>query len=201
MEAVDTAEDLEFLIRMIKELNAQADHSLNGFYCEKNTEYSQYERISKKTGLVVSVEPKYAQFHVITLTWRPSDVDHQTYKHIHCVRFNYTPYSGVMNLGFEYQDNNIGSNAGSSSNSGLQKSSQYKEFYADYKLGWNGIIEHKELKLAFYKLYKKVVHYQEVAHPKKMRDQMTQAVCEMFPTIMDDVLFGDSDEKAAATKN
>lgn len=196
MKAVDTPEDLVFLLKMLKELDRQFEISPAGFYVEKETHYSEFERLDLRKGLdrderkaVVKAheanESFYAQYHSIEVSWRPYNVDHTTFKHIHKVRLNYTPVTGMLYLEFNYEDANAGAKH------------DYKEHDTSYNIGFHGLKHHSELKMKIFKLYRKIEKYQEITIPKQQRDKMVQAVCEMFPTIMDDVLFGDDSDETS----
>jgi hypothetical protein len=186
LDPIDTIEELAFLCKLISEMSRQFDLNHKGFQTVHEKQRTRWIEMGENGKEKENGKISYGTWSELLIYWHPYQVNDSDFKHIHKIKIKWTPCQGDMYFSMLYEEQSTG------------QQKQVKEVKHTYSVGWypGWLKAHKELKLEFIRLYKKIQHFEKIEAPKQQKEKVLSAIFEMFPSIMDDVLLGEiGDEK------
>lgn len=173
---LELKEDIKFLDLILKELQIQVDRDISVFSYDKEVNYTELVKVDD-SGEEIG-ERHMGKATTMSIYWRPGGDKNHPFKHIDKVQINWRPVDGAIELELRHY---------------TKASGRSEQWNVTYPVGYDkGFFT---TKMAFYGIYKKVVVYQDVEIPRRNRENLINAVCEAFPSILDDLILGDHGEK------
>ena len=172
-------EDVKFLHLIVKELLGQVDNNIEVFSCEKTVGTEEFVPIEDG---VVGSESFTGKSVTLEVCWRPSNDVNHPFKHIDKCQIRWHPQCGTMSLELRYHSKGSGRTDGHS-----------VIYPVGYPTQWHN--EYLQVKKDYVVLFKKIYTWYSVEVPRRNREKLINAVCEAFPSILDELLVGDRGEK------
>jgi len=174
-------EDIKFLYLILKELTTQVDRNIEVFSSNKARGTEEFEALTS-TGERIG-ETWLGKTMVLEIAWRPSNDVNHPFKHIDKVQVKWEPHYGKMTMFLRYQSKGSGNR---------------DTYEVVYPVGFNHQFnnDYMHVKKEFCSIFKKVEAWQSVEIPRRNKEKLINAVCEAFPSILDELLVGERDAEA-----
>jgi hypothetical protein len=154
-----------------------ASESLKAFFCSKEIEYTLFNKVDSNGNIIENSE-HMSKYSTLDVLWLPKENSESPHKDISKIRVRFVPAFDSMNFRIEYDDQS--------------KSGMLKDTVFNYDVKTSSDNESTRLlKKEFIRLYRKIQLYREVEIPKREKEKCVNLICDLFPSIMDSVLFGE----------